>query len=180
MMHRIPRHNLFAKVRRNAFTLVEVLIVVVILGILATVVIPQFSNASKEARENTLKDELRYLRIQIAVFKAQHRDVSPGYPNGDTTAAPSESSFLDQMTTYTSEDCKTSATGSTTYKFGPYLSKMPTNPINGLAAVKFVADADDLPAPDDATYGWIYKPKTQQIVANSTGNDGNSIPYISY
>jgi hypothetical protein len=57
---------------------------------------------------------------------------------------------------------------------------MPTNPINGLAAVKFVADADDLPAPDDATYGWIYKPKTQQIVANSTGNDGNSIPYISY
>jgi general secretion pathway protein G len=179
-MHRIPRHNFLANVKRNAFTLIEVLIVVVILGILATVVIPQFSNASKEARENTLKDELRYLRIQIAVFKAQHRDVPPGYPNGDLTAAASESSLLDQLTKYTSEDCKTSATVSNIYKFGPYLSKMPSNPINGLSAVKFVADADELPAPDDATYGWIYKPKTQQIVANSTGNDGNSTPYISY
>jgi hypothetical protein len=57
---------------------------------------------------------------------------------------------------------------------------MPTNPINGLAKIKFVADADELPAPDDATYGWIYKPKTQQIIANSTGNDGNATPYTSY
>src|SRR4051812_32333230 len=75
---------------RGGFTLVEILIVVVILGILATVVIPQFSNASQEARENTLKDDLRYLRIQIQVYKAQHRDVPPGYPNADPNQAPTE------------------------------------------------------------------------------------------
>jgi general secretion pathway protein G len=172
--------NKFASGKRNAFTLIEILIVVVILGILATVVIPQFSNAGKEARENTLKDDLRYLRIQIAVFKAQHRDVPPGYPGGDRTAAPTETAFLDQMTMNTNEACATNSVATTTYKFGPYLSKMPSNPINGLSAIKFVADADDLPAPDDTTYGWIYKPKTQQIIANSTGNDGNATPYASY
>ena len=34
----------------KAFTLVEILIVVVILGILAAIVIPQFTNASQEAQ----------------------------------------------------------------------------------------------------------------------------------
>ena len=41
------------RIARRGFTLVELLIVVVILGILATIVIPQFSNASQQARENT-------------------------------------------------------------------------------------------------------------------------------
>src|SRR3954471_6340222 len=76
-----------------AFTLVEILIVVVILGILATVVIPQFSNASQEARENTLKDDLRYMRTQLQVFKAQHRDVAVGYPGANTSAAPTFTAF---------------------------------------------------------------------------------------
>jgi prepilin-type N-terminal cleavage/methylation domain-containing protein len=36
--------------RKNVFTLVEILIVVIILGILAAIVIPQFTEASKNAR----------------------------------------------------------------------------------------------------------------------------------
>jgi len=61
---------------RRGFTLVEILIVVVILGILASIVIPQFSNATETARQNTLKDELRYLRTQFVVYGAQHNDVA--------------------------------------------------------------------------------------------------------
>ncbi len=77
------------------FTLVEVLIVVVILGILGAVIIPSFSNASEIARESTLADTLRLMRTQLGVFGAQHLDVSPGYPNGDTTAAPTFDAFRD-------------------------------------------------------------------------------------
>jgi prepilin-type N-terminal cleavage/methylation domain-containing protein len=39
---------------RSGFTLVEILIVVIILGILAALVIPQFTNASQNARESSL------------------------------------------------------------------------------------------------------------------------------
>src|SRR3954465_4851561 len=107
--------------RRNphrGFTLIEVLIVVVILGILATIVIPQFSNASQQARENTLKDDLRFLRLQVQMFKAQHRDIPVGYPGGDRSVTPTESALSDQMTKFSSEDCATSATSSLSYKFG--------------------------------------------------------------
>ena len=43
------------KPRKKGFTLVEILIVVIILGILAAIVIPQFANASGDARTTNLR-----------------------------------------------------------------------------------------------------------------------------
>ena len=117
---------------RRGFTLVEILIVVVILGILAAVVIPQFSNASQTSREVTLKDTVRFMRSQIEVFKIQHRDKTPGYPNGNLGSAPTEATFQDHMVKYTDEGCAVSDVQSVTARFGPYLHKMPPNPLNGL------------------------------------------------
>jgi len=74
---------------RNAFTLVEILIVVVILGILAAIVIPQFSEASSEARLNSLLGNLQTVRSQLQLYKVQHRDLLPGQAviGGDVAAA---------------------------------------------------------------------------------------------
>src|SRR5438477_12118433 len=141
---------------RAAFTLIEILIVVVILGILATIVVPQFSNASINAKENTLKDELRYLRTQIVVYKAQHHDVPPGYPNGDRNAAATGPDFIAQLTKPTDETGVTNAASSGVFKYGPYLSAMPTNPLTDLNAVLIVGDSDAIPDPTNVDYGWIY------------------------
>jgi general secretion pathway protein G len=167
--------------RQRAFTLIEILIVVVILGILAAIVIPQFSNASHVARENSLKDDLRYLRTQVAVFKAQHRDVPPGYPSGNTSSTPTATDFLAQMTQYTSDHCGTSAAGSASYPLGPYVQKMPINPLNNLSTVMIIENGQPMPKTyQGATYGWIYKPQTQEIVANSDLKDSNGVAYIDY
>ena len=170
------------RARRAAagFTLIELLIVIVILGILATIVIPQFSNASVNARENTLKDELRYLRTQIVVYKAQHHDVPPGYPNGDRQAAPTGADFIAQLTKPTDAFGVTAAASTPVFKYGPYLSEMPQNPLNNLQAVQIVGDADPMPAPTGVTYGWIYKPLTGEIIANSTGSDASGTLYKDY
>ena len=170
-----------------AFTLIEILIVVVILGILAMIVIPQFSNASFQARENTLKDDLRFLRLQVQVFAAQHRDIPPGYPSGDTSAAPTANDFELQMTRFSSEGCVTSTTNSSLYKFGPYLSRLPPNPMNNASTILIVANGVAMPVAASlpvmnagVPYGWIYKPQTQEFMANLAGSDSNGTPYASY
>ena len=50
---------------RKGFTLVEILIVVIILGILAAIVIPQFTSASSDARQSSLTSQLQTLRSQV-------------------------------------------------------------------------------------------------------------------
>ena len=60
--------------RKSGFTLVEILIVVIILGILAAIVIPQFTNASQDARKSSLTSQLQTMRSQIALYELQHND----------------------------------------------------------------------------------------------------------
>lgn len=162
----------------RAFTLVEILIVVVILGILAAIAVPKLSNAAHAARESTLKEDLRFLRTQIAVFNSQHRDTFPGYPGGDTTATPSETLFVDQLTLHTDENCNPSATASATFKFGPYLSRMPENPVSSFVTITIVDPAGTFTA--DGTTGWLYQPSTGRIQANMVGADSDGKPFANY
>ncbi|MDB5332737.1 MAG: hypothetical protein JWP03_3888 [Phycisphaerales bacterium] len=166
--------------KRSAFTLIEILIVVIILGIIAAIVIPQFSNASHQARENTMRDCLRYLRTQVTVFKAQHRDVPPGFPGGSPSSTPDATTFLAQMTNYSDDLCNTSATASDVYHFGTYLSSMPANPLTGATGV-LVINTSTMPAPDQSQpFGWIYNTQTLDLIGNVEGSDSNGVLYSTY
>lgn len=169
-----------ASASRRGFTLIEILIVVILLGVLGSIIIPQLSGATTAARESTLREDLRYLRTQIGVFKLQHRDVAPGYPGGDTTAAASEADFLDHMTKFTDERCAVSATETATHRYGPYLTEMPPNPLTGKKTVLVVVGTT-MPAPDESqSHGWIYNAELQKILPNKTGIDTQGVPYTSY
>ncbi len=77
---------------QRAFTLIEILIVVVILGILAAIVIPQFTDASQEAMESSVVTQLQTVRSQIELHNVQWPLQSYAGPN-----APALVDFWDPL-----------------------------------------------------------------------------------
>ena len=145
---------------RKGFTLIEILIVVIILGILAAIVIPQFTNASKEAKHSSLVTQVQSMRSQIALFKLQHNDYLPGSSplNGGFTSA----TFWDQMTQFSDVTGAVSTAKSATYDKGPYMQSKPKNPLcpgDATAASTVVvagAITDGVPADSASVVGFIY------------------------
>lgn len=72
--------------RRRGFTLVEVLIVVVILGVLAAIVVPQFSDASEEARRGAFITNLKYFVEQCEYYAVRTGEYPPDGGSGELPA----------------------------------------------------------------------------------------------
>ena len=126
----------------QGFTLIEILIVVIILGILAAIVIPQFTNASKEAKQSSLVTMVQSLRSQIALFKLQHNDRLPGAnPVVDSGGTFDETVFWNQMTLFSDLNGATQAAKDATHVYGPYMQSTPVNPLNNSSTVAAAAAA---------------------------------------
>ena len=123
------------RTRKGGFTLVEIIIVVIILGILAAIVIPQFTSASQDARKNSLSSQLQTLRSQIELYKLQHLDQLPQGLRTVGTQTPAIA--WNEMINKTNA-AGTVSTGSD-YPFGPYLQTEPSNPLNGAKGVLVVS-----------------------------------------
>jgi len=79
--------NVIRKGANRGFTLIEILIVVVILGILAAIVIPQFSSASQEAAVSSVRSQLQTLRSQVELYRVQNNTYpATGAISSDTAA----------------------------------------------------------------------------------------------
>ena len=151
------------RIVRKGFTLVEILIVVIILGILAAIVIPQFTEASGEARVSNLMTNLQTIRSQLLLYKTQHLETYPAAAAGEDG-----DDFADQMTKYTDVDGNVNATPDTDYPYGPYLQSVPVNPVSGDNTVTVVQAGDTAFSAPAADGGWWFNTVTGEFRANLT------------
>jgi len=121
---------------KQAFSIVELLIVVAILGILAAIVMPQLQSQAMQAKEATVKDNLRVLRSAIELYAAKHTGVAPGYKDNDPTTAPG-SDYFRQHTMVDSH----------------YSVKMPVNPFNNMDTIKMLGNSEAFPAEATGNFG---------------------------
>ena len=118
--------------RRSAFTLIEILLVVVILGILGALVYPHFANARADAADKSARTQLQSLRSQIEMYKVQHGGALP-----------------DLLTNWNPLINATVYNGKTV---GPYIPRAPKNGFNNLSNV---VDGDGT-APVAGPAGFVY------------------------
>jgi general secretion pathway protein G len=139
---------------KKGFTLVEILIVVVILGILAAIVIPQFTSASESAKGSSLQSQLQTVRSQLELYQVQHNGTYPtvaqmwGNLTGKTDVA--------------------GAASTATNAFGPYLQQAPKNPFTNTSTVAA-----------DATGAWKYDAATGAILPVLTADQASTMGLTS-
>lgn len=169
------RPSLSADRQRPGLTLVEVMVVVMILGLLAALVLPNFNMASNDSKEAALIQDLQTLRRQIQQYQYDHGGLFPG--QGSSSSAAFKNALL----------LSTDATGTTgavgTLPFGPYFStQLPSNPFTNATGVMIVSAIDSATANEDAMdgtskVGWIYSPSEGRIKGNNQGTalDGTAL-----
>lgn len=124
---------------RKAFTLVEILIVVVILGILAAIVVPQFTSASEEAQAGNVATQLQTIRSQIELYRVKHNGNYPDLINNQW------------------DDLLPDSSGGNS----EYLRAAPVNPRTSSDAIVAGTDIDA----SDADSGWIFDAATGNVFA---------------
>lgn len=149
----------------SAFTLVELIIVIVILGMIASIAIPRLSKAGTEAPDAALETDLRIVRSAILRYAVEHRNNFPG---------PTAIDFVKQLTAYTDADGVANRTRTPRYRFGPYLVAIPPCPVgpNKGSSDVLIDASNSPPKPNTGSgAGWIYNPNTGEFYANVGGVD---------
>ncbi len=134
----------------RAFTLVEILIVVVILGILAAIVVPQFASATAEAQRTATYDQLTKLRRAISVYQFRNPGVNPDVLAGDGTWG----------SMFTAELIRTA----------------PVNFYIGGPNAKTIVIGTGADTASHQNYGWIYNPATGDVWAGSFDANDEAMP----
>ena len=126
---------------RGGFSLVEVVVIVIFLGVLAAIIVPQFTSADVNPRDKAVVGELHMIRAAIELYRAQHNDTLPDLSNGWNPLVQQS-------------DADGGKTG--TPLFGPYLPGPPTNAVTG---------GNSITASPESAVDWYWDTSTGNVTA---------------
>lgn len=143
------------KPEERGFTILEAFILIVILGVLAAIAVPQWSRAQSEDKLNELVNRLQIMRSQLELYRVQNDNLLPGQ---QIPGEPISLEGFEKALTQADSDAG----------FGPYLEKIPANPFvedpETACRIKFVNSPQSDPCVS-RDYGWWLNVRTGEFFA---------------
>ena len=135
--------------KNTAFTLVELVVVILILGILAGVAAPKFLDTSRTATDNGLKQTLAIVRDAIELYTAENGGTLPPCANATTSLQTA---------------------------LAPYIrGAFPTCPVGAQTNTVEATTTTPAVATASATHGWKYNTTTGEFICNSDALSGDGV-----
>ena len=156
----------------RGFSLIEVVIVVVIIGVIAAIAIPRMSRGAAAARDAALKQDLTLLRNAVDLYTAEHDNTVPPFTGVAT-----------HLTGYSNFDADAAqAAKDTTHYFGPYIKAIPALPVGSNKGDATFADGTGGAPQIAGGAGWWYDENTGTVKANlaDTEVDDAGVQYNAY
>ncbi len=158
--------------RHHGFSLIELVIVVVIIGILAAIAIPRMTRGATNAGAAALKASLTQMRNAIELYRIEHGGM---FPEDETMIA-----F--QLTLYTNADGTDGGAAPNVASrriYGPYLRAIPPLPVGTKKGATGFASALAAAGP---THGWVYDMMTGNVTAALPAGekDQDGVDYNTY
>lgn len=170
---------------RRGFSLIELVIVVVILGLIAGIAVPRLTRASQGSGEVALSADLKAFREAIDFYEVEHGGDWPALRAAGNGVGPQNGeAFRLQLTWYTAENGEASPTSDAKHYLGPYLRKIPPLPVGSRAGQSAVHTTNHFSTPGipGPNYGWEYEHYLGHIRANLPADEvgSNGIPYYEW
>ena len=175
----------FHRVSYQGFTLVELVVVVLIIGLLAAIAVPRFSKASQQASEAALKADLKMLRTAIDIYTAEHNGEWPALRGaGDGIGPYTGEAFKRHLTWSTAENHEAVPAPDAMHYLGPYLERIPPLPVGSRAGSSDVTtiNAFSTPGLPGDGIGWEYEHYFANIRPNCVVEEvgSNGVPYYEW